>query len=389
MALFDASPPAPSALNGAFLIADAALRITAASAAAPALLGLQSHDLTDQPLLDVCYPLLGYEPQLAAVIAGTQAQLVIDQLNLDEEHGLPRYTSLLALPHAPGLIVLLADVTEHSRQQQRLQQQHHELLLLHEKIAAQNTELRALNHELAELSQRKSDMLAIATHDLRAPLASAMGFVQLLLGNSWGALAPQQIEPLRAIQRQHQRVLELINTLLDLRRFESTAPVRRQAIDLDQLTAETVRSFADQAALARLNVTYQATAPITIRGDREVVQQAIANLVSNALKYTFPGGAITLRLRRLHEIPALDPPLDPALAWCALDVRDNGPGIAAADLDRLFEPFFRAAATRAIIGSGLGLAIVQAAAQQHGGRVTVASAPGAGSTFTLWLPCLP
>lgn len=381
--------PEPSLLPGAFLVCASSLIITAASAHAAELLGQPAAELIGQPLTTVCLPLIGSEAELAEVIAGARSHVAIDQLNLDDHPAAPRYTSLLVLPHAPGVLVLLTDVTEQSRQQQRLQQQHHELLLLHEKVAEQNEQLLALNRELADVSQRKSDMLAIATHDLRAPLSSLLGFTQLLLGNAFGAPRPEQVVPLQAIQRQGTRVLELINTLLDLRRLESATPLQPQAIDLQQLTAETMRSFADQAALAQVHLMIDVSQPVTLLGDRESVQQALANVLSNAIKYTGAGGNVTLRLQRLHEHPPVEPPLDAERAWCALEVIDTGPGIAEADLPRVFEPFFRTKTARmgGQHGSGLGLAIVHMAVQQHGGRVLVASRIGQGTTFTLILPC--
>ncbi len=380
------------ALSVAYIMCDAALTIIEASAGVADLLGLTEHVLPGQALTSVCLPLLGYEAHLYAICARTVPDLVIEQINFEDRHGETRYVSLVVLPQEsePGLVVLLSDVTVQSQQQQRLQQQHHELLLLHEKIAAQNTQLVALNAELSQLSQRKSDMIAIVTHDLRSPLTAITGYARMLLDGMYGQLLPEQQELVQSMYDQGQHMRELLSKLLDLRRLESTELDKREVVNLNLLLTRVVFSFHDHARLAEVELCLAEDEEVLItHGDGDILQQAVANLVSNAIKYTGAGGKVVLRLARLTELPIVDPPLDARHTWGALTVADTGSGIAEEDLQHIFDPFFRTAAARmrGPAGSGLGLSIVQMAMRQHGGRVLVASRPGEGTTFTLLLPC--
>lgn len=380
------------ALSVAYIMCDAALVITETSAGVPDLLGLTEDVLPGQALTSVCLPLLGYEAHLYAICDRTLPNLVIEQINFEDRHGETRYVSLVVLPQEsePGLVILLSDVTLQSQQQQRLQQQHHELLLLHEKIAAQNTQLVALNAELSQLSQRKSDMMAIVTHDLRSPLTAITGYARMLLDGMYGQLLPEQQELVQSMYDQGQHMRELLSKLLDLRRLESTELQKREVVNLNLLLTRVVFSFHDHARLAAVELCLAEDDEMLItHGDGDILQQAVANLVSNAIKYTGAGGKVVLRLARLTELPTVDPPLDASHTWGALTVSDTGSGIAEEDLQHIFDPFFRTAAARmrGPAGSGLGLSIVQMAMHQHGGRVLVASRLDEGTTFTLLLPC--
>ncbi len=377
----------------AYLICNADLQVTEAGPSSTALLGMPGVPLVGQSLTSICLPLLGSEAQLAAVCTRNLPHLRIEQINLEDDQGHTRYISLVVWPHQQAeLIVILSDETLQSRQQQRLQQQHNELLLLNEQIAAQNERLTALNAELEDVSQRKSNMMAIVTHDLRSPLTAVIGYAGILLEETCGPLIPDQREILEAIHQQGQHMRDLLSRLLDLRRLEATELQKRTPVDLNLLLMRAVFSFHDQARLAGVEFCFPEDADeetLIVAGDADILQQAVANLLSNAIKYTGAGGNVTVRLYRATTLPALDPPLDPTGCWCVIEVADTGPGIAEDDLYRIFDPFFRTdeARVRGPAGSGLGLAIVQMAVRQHHGRVHVTSSLGQGTTFLLLLPC--
>ncbi len=382
------------ALGVAFLVCDTNLCITAASTMAAELLGVSSATLTAQPLTDVCLPLVGNEAHLQAICQGHLSHLTIEQINLDSPDGKPRYVSLVVLPQEtePGLMIILSDVTLQSRQQQRLQQQHHELLLLHEHIAEQNARLIALNAELEQVSQRKSDLMAIVTHDLRSPLTTIIGYADMLLEAVGDPLSPEQRELVESIRQQGHSMRDLLGRLLDLRRLESTELQECSSIHLNLLLLQLFMSFQDHARLAAIDLQFsEHEEDVLLSGDKDILQQAVANLLSNAIKYTAAGGTVQVHVQRLDTLPALEPPLEPAANWCAIEVRDSGAGIAAEDLARIFDPFFRtsAARNRGLAGSGLGLTIVQMAVRQHHGRILVDSRLNEGTTFTLLLPCDP
>jgi len=384
-------PEELSLLIMGYILCDADLKIEGASKSAAPLLDLPPEALQKgQSLFKVCLPLVGNEAQIEAIRAGQLEHLLLEQVNLERQGAKSRYLNLCLLLQPPGFILLLSDVSQASLQQQQVCQQHNELLLLHEKLVLQNDQLQSLNRELGELSQRKSDMLAIATHDLRSPLSGIIAYADLLLDESiFDPLTPDQRLPIESIQRQGKNMLDLVDTLLDLRRLDSSEPQHQNTINLDMLVQWVIRSLQDQAKLAEVTVTYQgAEQPFVVLGDSEVLQQAVGNLLSNGLKYTGRGGEIRLRLFVPPALPDLLPPLDPTLTWGCLTVTDNGPGIAPDDMPHIFEPFFRTKDVRlsGLPGSGLGLTIVQKAIHQHGGRVIAQSQLKEGTTFTIFLP---
>jgi signal transduction histidine kinase len=385
----------------AYLACDANFCIVQASAGAAALLDLPQEHICGQELTAVCLPLMGNEPQLATVRDGTLARFAIEQINLPTPDGTMRYVSLVVLPLGAGVIAILTDVTAHSLQQQQIQQQHHDLALLHERLAEQNQQLRSLNQELTELMQRKSDMLAIATHDLRSPAATILGFVGLLLEGEFDPLTAQQQEILGIVSQEADRTLSLIKSLLDLKRLESIHLINITQVNMHDLLQQVLRSFQNQAQLATIELVYHGlhvdgqpqdnrhADEYTVMGDSDLLQQAVGNLVSNGIKYAGAGKVVALHINRLTTVPILEHlTLDSSQTWCAIDIADNGPGIEEQDVKRIFDPFFRTTTARkgARPGSGLGLSIVQRAIQQHGGVVTVQSIPDEGTTFTLYLP---
>jgi signal transduction histidine kinase len=380
-----------------YIICDARCRILNSSHHAAELLGIHEADIQGCFLTDIFLPLIGSEEQIDAVIHGDIPSMAIEQINIRTRYDEMRYVSLTLFAHSTGIIAIVSDVTAHSLQQQFLQQQHHDLFLLHERVAEQNQQLNTLNEELTELSQRKSDMLAIATHDLRSPLVAIMGYVELLFEGEFDPLTDQQREAVGIIGQESQRMLNLIKTLLDLKRLESMRSHTRYSITLDKVLSQVIASFYNHARLAHITLGYDGVQGINpdetlvIFGDRDSLQQAIVNLVSNGIKYAGEGKRVDIHLIKLSiPLPALKVPLDPERLWCAVQVADNGPGMNETDLLRVFDPFFRTkdARSKNLTGSGLGLTIVQRAVQYHEGQIVVESTLGLGTTFTLYFPCV-
>ncbi len=378
--------------NVAYLACNAALCLVEASTNAVELLDLpQDAPLCGQALTNVCLPLMGNEPELAAVRDRKVPRFGIEQINIPLPDGTMRYISLVVLPQGEGIIAIFTDVTAHSLQQQQIQQQHHDLALMHERLEEQNLQLRTLNNELTELTQRKSDMLAIATHDLRSPASTILGYVGLLFEGEFDPLTAQQQEILGIVQQEASRTLSLIKSLLDLKRLESIHLTSTTSINLHDMLQQVTRSFSNQAQLADITLVYAPvdTQTMLVMGDSELLQQAVGNLVSNGIKYAGAEKTVTVRLQKLTTLPTIEGiALDPLRQWVSIDVVDNGPGLAEQDVKRVFDPFFRTTSARKGVrpGSGLGLSIVQRAIQQHGGAVTVQSTLGEGTTFTLFLP---
>jgi DNA-binding response OmpR family regulator len=211
-------------------------------------------------------------------------------------------------------------------------------------------------------------------------LTSIKGYVDLMLDGEVGGRTEEQQEFLGVVGNNANRLVALIADLLDVARIEAgRVELRRVAIDLPRLTRSVAESFRPQleAKGQRLDLDLPADLP-TVVGDPDRVTQILTNLVSNAHKYTPPGGQITVAA-------------EPAGERVRVDVRDNGIGLSPDEQEQLFTRFYRAnnRTTQEVGGSGLGLSITRSLVQMHGGDVVVTSAPGQGSTFSFTLPAAP
>jgi signal transduction histidine kinase len=225
-----------------------------------------------------------------------------------------------------------------------------------------------------KLDKLKSDFVSTVSHDLRAPLTLMRGYGTML--TMVGELTDKQQEFVRKILGSVDHMAHLVDNLLDLGRIEAGIGLNLESVHIDEVIGEVVDSFRPHAANKQIVLEADLPDGLTpIEADPTLLRQAIANLVDNALKYTPQGGRVSVRARQ-HD------------GRQVVSVQDSGLGIAPADQVRLFEKFFRARRKEALRekGSGLGLAIVKSIAEQHGGRVSVESRLGVGSTFTLDLP---
>jgi two-component system, OmpR family, phosphate regulon sensor histidine kinase PhoR len=229
---------------------------------------------------------------------------------------------------------------------------------------------------LRRSEEMRADFVANASHELRTPLASLLGFIETLQGKARDD--PNARERFLAIMHaQARRMTRLIDDLLSLSRIELKEHVRpdgevellgvlRQVIDMMQTLARD-RGVEIQTAMT--------AEPVYVRGDRDELIRVFENLVENALKYAASGKRVDLTVT-------------PDNSEVAIAVRDYGPGIAPEHLPRLTERFYRVDAvhSRSEGGTGLGLALVKHILSHHGGRLSIASAPGAGATFIAHLP---
>lgn len=243
-----------------------------------------------------------------------------------------------------------------------------------EQLLAEAREARA-DAEVANRS--KSDFLAIMSHELRTPLNAIGGYADLIALGVRGPVTPEQRVDLERIQQSQRHLQGLINGLLNYTRVEAGAVLYEMAdVPVDELLAACEALTLPQARTRRLTVALdRGESGIRVWGDPEKIQQIMLNLLGNAIKFTEPGGQITLGSRVTRD--AID-----------LFVRDTGRGIAATQLQRVFEPFVQidARLSRATSeGIGLGLAISRDLARGMSGDLLVESAVGVGSTFTLRL----
>ena len=227
---------------------------------------------------------------------------------------------------------------------------------------------------LVELDRAKTALLANLSHEFRTPLTLLLGPLEDLLDQSAGT----QRELLTTARRNAQRLLKLVNTLLNLARIEGgRADACFEPVDLAALSADLASNFRTACERAGLQLIVDCPPlPQPVFVDHDAWEKVVLNLLSNAFKFTFEG-AITLSLRPGAEGRAAE-----------LEVRDSGSGIAADALPRLFDRFYRVdgAPARSVEGVGIGLALVRELVELHGGRIDAASVEGEGSVFTVRLP---
>jgi two-component system, OmpR family, sensor kinase len=238
---------------------------------------------------------------------------------------------------------------------------------------ALNTMLGEIEQSFVErdaTEQRLRTFLSDAAHELRTPLTSIQGFAELFrLGVNSDHVDQAVIA--RRIEQESGRMKRLVENLLLLARLDETRPVQRQCVDLSVLAAD---GCSDAAATdPTRSITLDAPKSVMVEGDRDHLRQALANLVTNALKHTPAGTAL--------EISA-----DASDAFATISVRDHGNGLDAVALARVFDRFWQADTARTGEGVGLGLSIVAAIAHEHGGTATAANHPDGGAVFTLSLP---
>jgi two-component system phosphate regulon sensor histidine kinase PhoR len=227
--------------------------------------------------------------------------------------------------------------------------------------------------EVRRLERVRRDFVSNVSHELRTPVAGIKAASDTLAEGALDDPAAAR-EFVAHIQREADRLSQLVDELLELSRIESgEAPLRLEEIGARSLLDECASRMGALAGRAGVALRVDAPDGLTVRADRERIGRALTNLVHNAIRFTSPGGVVTLRARAEDGATLLE-------------VSDTGAGIRPEDLPRIFERFYKAERARSGGGTGLGLAIVKHIAQAHGGSVSARSRPGQGSTFTLRLP---
>lgn len=239
----------------------------------------------------------------------------------------------------------------------------------------------AARREADAANRGKGEFLAMLSHELRTPLAAISGYAELLSMNVGGGLSDAQLKYVERIQHSQQHVLGLIDGLLLYAQVEAG----KLQYQMAEVTLADVLSSCEELTAPMMQsrqLTFEMAAlpgNLKVVADLEKTRQIVVNLLGNAIKFTKPGGTVSVNAS------------SDGTQWAHIAVRDSGVGISEQDLSRIFDPFVRLNAGDGPDprGTGLGLAISLTFARAMGGALTVESKPGAGSTFTLTLPIAP
>jgi signal transduction histidine kinase len=249
-----------------------------------------------------------------------------------------------------------------------------------------------LLHDAAEeaaLDRLKSEFVGVVSHELRTPLTSIKGSVDLLLEADTGELNPTQRRFLSTIRRSSDRLINLVNDLLDLSRLEAgRVQLDVHPVDVRHLVEDTVNSLGTLLAARKQAVHVSCDAELPpVLADRQRLEQVLVNLLGNASKYTPEGGDVCITTARFSDSERPGGPQSGG-DFIEIAISDTGPGLSPEDQRRVFEKFYRAGDSltqQQQTGSGLGLTIARSLVELHGGTLTVRSEPGQGSTFAVTL----
>ncbi|MGW2159251.1 HAMP domain-containing sensor histidine kinase [Nonomuraea sp. NPDC001699] len=224
---------------------------------------------------------------------------------------------------------------------------------------------------LEEAFSAQRRLIDDASHELRSPLTIIRANVDAVLASP-EASDEERARAVQIVDRATTRMTRLVEDLLASARRQATAFADTD-LDLGRVAREACEEYAAPAAARGLTITRTLDRDLEMTGDQDALRRAVANLLSNAVRLTPPGGRVRVGAGRSD-------------GWLWVAVRDDGPGLGAAEQERVFDRFWRGEASRRDRHTGLGLAIVRQIVESHGGRVAVFSAPGQGATFVLWLP---
>lgn len=251
---------------------------------------------------------------------------------------------------------------------------------VNEVLARHREELSRSNAELARVNRVQSEFLTNVTHELRTPLTAIIAFSEMMLVGSAGPVTEEQREYLKDILDSGQLLLTLINDLLDLARIESgQMHLVLESVDIGEVVRAAERTLRPLAAQRKQELVVSIPSELPpVEADAARLLQVVVNLAGNAVKFTPPAGRVAITV-------------DAAEDRIQVRVTDTGPGIPVDEQERIFDKFTQldGSSTREHRGTGLGLAIARHLVELHGGRLSVESTPGKGSTFTATIPRWP
>ncbi len=348
------------ASHEAFVSTNSHGRIIDWNPAAQAMFGWPSHEVIGRSIDEQLFP---QAPGAFLALAGGPETSDMHELEAHRRDGssIDVELSISPLPMGRGVIynAFIRDITQRKQAE---------------------AEILAAKQSAEQANRMKSEFLANMSHELRTPLNAILGFTEVVRDGLVGELNPQQRDYLGEVFQSSSHLLSLINDILDLSKVEAgKMELDLEPVDVPSLLANSLSIVKEKAYAHGIELALDIGPEVdSVELDARRFKQIVYNLLSNAVKFTPDGGRVGIEARcedgKLRVI-----------------VRDTGIGIAAADLERLFQPFRQldGSMSRQHQGTGLGLSLVRHFAELHGGQVTVDSRVGEGSRFTVEIPCLP
>lgn len=350
--------------------------------------GFARHELLGQP-----FTLL--DPNAKAIDADTirwaklrQGQVWHGEMQIKSRHGpllwlescLAPVRDLHGMPHQ--IMCIQTDITERKQGEEGLAANQKALEMMaanmEQLIKERTTELELANDELAHANQVKSEFISIVSHELRTPLTSIKSFADILHDEIDD---PESKNYLRIINEEAERLNRLINDILDMQKIDAGRMVwRDEKINLIDVTRAAVESFSGAYLAKGITLKLDVVdAELHALTDSDKIRQVLANLLSNALKFT-QRGKVIVSVRQVGD--------GDGKRFIQTAVRDNGPGLAASQLERVFEQFYQVEndQSRKIQGTGLGLTICKQIIEHYQGKIWAESALGSGATMLFRLP---
>lgn len=253
-----------------------------------------------------------------------------------------------------------------------------------DELLARVRSLLRLKHSLDErdaIARQREDFVSRLTHDLRTPMVAADRMLGLFLEGAFGEIPEEMEEALITLARSNQNLLEMVNTLLQVYRYEAgRQTLNLQAVDLSQVIEEVAQELEPLVTEEGLSLVLEITDSVpSVEGDRLELRRVVTNLIGNAIKFT-DQGRVEVRLYPLD----LGSVSGPSGRWIKLEVQDSGPGIDPKDQSLLFERFGRG--RHRLSGSGLGLHLSRCIVEAHQGEISLESSLGQGSCFGVQIP---
>jgi signal transduction histidine kinase len=310
---------------------------------------------------------------LVAGLLAPPATLVVEAAT-GRPVGVEDLSAILVMTLLVGARVLLLQ-RERNQAQAALAVSEQEYRELFKEADAARAALASQNDQLRQVDTLKDDLISLVSHELRTPLTSIVGYLDLLVEDE-GSLTEEQHKFLEVVGRNATRLLSLVSDLLFVAQSEAgRMTLEHEPLSLRELVENAVSAAAPTAQSQSIDLTITCRDDGDVVGDDQRLAQVIDNLLSNALKFTPPGGSVNVTVTTNRD-------------RVLVEVADSGLGIPADEQEQLFTRFFRTdtAVKRAIQGTGLGLSIVKAIVEGHGGTITVESAEGEGATFRVALP---